>query len=91
MVLDQAAGMTDVRSACLPTGRSWPLPPYSPKLNPVERMRLYLRERFLSPKLQNDEATTDEPCRACRCLTTEAGRIKSLYTYPWIPKLKTKP
>ena len=28
-----------------------PLPPYSPELNPVERVRLYLRERFLSHRL----------------------------------------
>ena len=47
--------MTDVLSACLPTGSSWPLPPYSPKLDSVERVRLYLIERFLSHKLQYEE------------------------------------
>ena len=31
-----------------------PLPPYSPELNPVERVWLYLKERFLSLRLLND-------------------------------------
>ena len=29
-----------------------PLPPYSPELNPVERVWLYLKERFLSLRLR---------------------------------------
>jgi transposase len=28
-----------------------PLPPYSPELNPVERVWLFLKERFLSHRL----------------------------------------
>jgi hypothetical protein len=35
------------------------------------------------------EAIVDAACEAWRCLTAEAGRIKSLCTYPWIPKVKT--
>jgi transposase len=31
-----------------------PLPPYSPELNPVERMWLHLEERFLSHRLLAD-------------------------------------
>jgi len=67
-----------------------PLPPYSPELNPVERVWLYIKERSLSHRLHNDyEAIVDAACRAWRRLTAEVGRIKSLCTYSWIPKVKT--
>ena len=35
------------------------LPPYSPELNPVERVWLYLRERFLSLRVLDD--TEEKP------------------------------
>ena len=67
-----------------------PLPPYSPELNPVERVWRYLKERFLSHRLHAEyEAIVDAACKAWRRLTGEGGRIKSPCTYPWIPKLKT--
>ena len=66
------------------------LPPYSPELNPVERVWLYLKERFLSHRLHDDyDAIVDAACNAWRRLTTQAGRIKSLCTYLWISKVKT--
>ena len=41
------------------------LPPYSPELNPVERVWLYLRERFLSLRVLDDtEAIIDACCQA---------------------------
>jgi transposase len=67
-----------------------PLPPYSAELNPVERVWLFLKERFLSHRLHADyEAIVDVACKAWTRLTAEGGRIKSLCTYPWIPKVKT--
>ena len=66
------------------------LPPYAPELNPVERVWLYLKERFLSHRLHADyDAIADAACAAWNRLTAEAGRIKSLCSYPWIPKVKT--
>jgi transposase len=44
------------------------LPAYSPELNPVERIWLYLKE-------------------AWNRLTTEAGRITTLCSYPWLKEL----
>ena len=65
-----------------------PLPPYSPELNPVERVWLYLKQRFLSHRLHADyEAIADAACRAWNCLTAETGRIRSLCSYPWIPQV----
>src|SRR5918993_5165794 len=53
------------------------LPPYSPDLNPVERIWLYLRERDLSHRLLADyDAVVDACCRAWNALTAEPGRIK---------------
>ena len=65
------------------------LPPYSPELNPVERVWLYLKERFLSHRLHADyDAIADAAARAWNCLTAEVGRITSLCSYPWILKVK---
>ena len=90
MVLDQA-GWHDSRALSVPANVTLvALPPYSPELNPVERVWLYLKERFLSHRLHDDyEAIVDAACKAWRCLAAQAGRIKSLCTYPWIPKVKT--
>src|SRR5262249_56895539 len=86
MVLDQA-GWHDSRALGIPDNVTLvALPPYSPELNPVERVWLYLKERFLSHRLHNDyEAIVDAACKAWRCLTAEARRIKSLSTYPSLP------
>ena len=65
------------------------LPPYSPELNPVERVWLYLKERFPSLRLHNDyEAIVAAATKAWRRLRRETGRIASLTAYPWIIKVK---
>ena len=62
-----------------------PLPPYSPELNPLERVWLYLRERFLSFRLYHDEqAIVDALCTAWNALCAETGRLTSLTGYPWL-------
>ncbi len=61
------------------------LPPYSPELNPVERVWLYLRERFLSFRLyQSEGAIVDALCAAWNALCDETGRLTTLTSYPWI-------
>ena len=58
-----------------------PLPPYSPQLNPVERVWLYLRERHLSHRLLDGyEAIVDACCAAWNRLTPE--RLRPLTSYP---------
>lgn len=65
-----------------------PLPPYSPECNPVERIRLYLRERFLSIQVWPDQnAIIDACCDAWNALAADAQRIVSLTLYPWIKKV----
>jgi transposase len=64
------------------------LPPYSPELNPVERVWLYLRERFLSLQLlPSTDAIIDACCEAWNRLIAEPGRLRSLCGYPWIEKV----
>jgi transposase len=64
------------------------LPPYSPRLNPVERVWLYLRERFLSLRVFADEdAILDACCSAWNRLAAEPGRLRSLCCWPWIAKV----
>jgi transposase len=66
-----------------------PLPPYSPELNPVERVWLYLKERFLSHRLLgNYAAIVDAASRAWNALVAETGRLTSLCSYPWIAQVK---
>jgi DDE superfamily endonuclease len=62
-----------------------PLPAYSPELNPVERVWLYLRERFLSHRvLDGYAAVLDAACRAWNALAAEPGRLASLTAYPYL-------
>ena len=64
------------------------LPPYSPELNPVERVWLYLRERFLSLRLfDSTDAIIDACCDAWMRLVAEPDRLRSLCAYPWIEKV----
>jgi hypothetical protein len=65
LVLDQAR-RHDKRALQLPeTITLLPLPSASPELNPVERVWLYLRERYLSHRMLDDSAAVLEAvCRA---------------------------
>jgi hypothetical protein len=65
------------------------LPPYSPELNAIERLWLYLKERFLSHRLWTDyDAIVDAVCRAWQRVTNEIGRIKSLCSIEWAKPVK---
>jgi transposase len=60
------------------------LPAYSPELNAMERVWLYLRERFLSHRLwPSYDDILDACCAACNPLLAETGRIRSLCTLNW--------
>ena len=65
LVLDQA-GWHGARALRVPDAITLlPLPPYSPELNPVERVWLYLKERFLAHRLHADyEAITNAACQS---------------------------
>lgn len=64
------------------------LPPYSPECNPVERVWLYLRERFLSLQVFPDQAAIVQACcDAWNALVEEADRIKSLCLQPWVRRV----
>jgi transposase len=66
------------------------LPPYSPELNPVERVWLYLRERFLSLRVFTDyRALVDACCQAWNRLVAEPGRLRSLCDQPWLRKVSS--
>ena len=66
-----------------------PLPAYSPELNPVERVWLYLKQRFLSLRLLNDyKAIVAAASKAWKRLCRETGRLTSLTSYPWIMRAK---
>jgi transposase len=54
MILDRA-GWHGAHALNVPANITLvPLPPYSPELNPVERIWLHLKARFLSHRLLND-------------------------------------
>ena len=88
LVLDQA-GWHGSRHLSVPGNVTLvPLPPYAPELNPVERVWLHLRERFLSHRLLNSNAAIVDACgQAWNALTPE--RLYSLTNYPWIRKVNS--
>jgi hypothetical protein len=85
LVLDRA-GWHVARRLSIPDNITLvPLPAYSPELNPVERVWLYLRERFLSHRvLDGYAAVLDAACRAWNGLVAEPGRLTSLTAYPYL-------
>jgi transposase len=89
MILDQA-GWHGAKALRVPANITLVrLPPYSPELNPVERVWLYLKQRFLSHRLLADyEAIVEAAERAWNCLIAESGRLISLCSYPWIDAVK---
>ena len=63
------------------------LPPYSPELNPVERVWLFLRERHLSHRLlAGYDAIVDALCHAWNQLAPE--RLSTLTNYPYISQVR---
>jgi hypothetical protein len=63
-----------------------PLPPYSPELNPVERVWEHLRDRWLSHRVLAGgyAAVVDAACAAWNALLAEPGRLRSLTSFPWL-------
>ena len=87
MVLDRAGWQTAKRLV-IPSNVTlvW-LPPYSPEINPVERVWLYLREKHWSHRLlDTGDAIVDALCRAWNALTPE--RLRSLTSYPYLEQVK---
>ena len=67
-----------------------PLPSYSPELNPVEWVWLYLRERFLSLRVFPDyRAIVDACCAAWNQLVADPHRLRSLCDQPWIRNVRS--
>jgi putative transposase len=85
LVLDRA-GWHGAEALAVPANVTLvPLPPYSPELNPVERVWLHLRERFLSLRVLADyRAIVDACCDAWNRLVADPGRLQSLCDQPWI-------
>ena len=87
MVLDRA-GWHTAKRLVIPSNVTlvW-LPPYSPEINPVERVWLYLREKHWSHRLLDTaDAIVDALCRAWNALTAE--RLRSLTSYPYLEQVK---
>ena len=89
MVLDRA-GWHAAKALVVPANVTLvPLPPYAPELNPVERVWLHLKERFLSHRLHADyDAIAEAASQAWNRLVAETGRLTSLCSYPWIAGVK---
>ena len=87
LVLDRAGWRVSADLVVPPDLTLVRLPPYSPELNSVERVWLYLRERWLSHRVLEGgyEAVVDAACAAWNALRAEVGRLRSLTNYPWLP------
>ena len=66
------------------------LPPYSPELNVIERVWLYLKERYLSHCVWPDyDDILDAVCDAWNKLVRQPDRIRSLTAADWLLSVKT--
>jgi transposase len=66
------------------------LPPYSPELNAIERVWLYLRDRYLSGRLfASGREIVDACCDAWNRLVAEPGRLRSLTNFAWARQVRT--
>ena len=64
------------------------LPPYSPELNPIERLWLHLRDNRLSHCVfQTIGEIVDTCCDAWNWLLGQTGRLRSLCSYPWLEQV----
>jgi hypothetical protein len=85
LMLDQA-GWHDERALRVPRNVTLlPLPSASPELNPMERIWLYLRERYLSHRMLDDyDALLNATCQAWNRLLGTTGRLATLTGYPYL-------
>ena len=87
MVVDQAGWHTAHALAVPDSVTLVRLPPYNLELNPVERVRLYLREQHLSHRLlAGYDAIVDALCHAWNQLTPE--RLNTLTSYPYLNQVR---
>ncbi|MCC6229946.1 MAG: IS630 family transposase [Phycisphaerales bacterium] len=91
LVLDRAGWHVSTRLEIPANLTLLHLPPYSPELNPVERLWLYLKSHFLSNRVFTDydhllQAGTD----AYRALEPQRDRLKSICATAWLtPGIQT--
>ncbi len=88
MILDRA-GWHGAKALRVPPNVSLvPLPPHSPQLNPMERVWLWLRERFPSLRVfEGLDAIVDACCRAWNAFADDPSRIRSPCLQPWIKRV----
>jgi transposase len=85
LVLDRA-GWHRAKALQVPENLTlWHLPPYSPELNPVERLWAYLRSHYLSNRAYRDYDELFQACgQAWNQLTPE--QLGSICRTEWIPR-----
>jgi len=84
LLLDNAGW--HVRQALqVPANITWvPLPAYSPELNPMERVWLYLRAHYLANRVYADhDALYAAGCEAWNHFTAKPERVRSLCHSTW--------
>jgi len=65
-------------------------PRYCPEVNPIERVWLYLRERYLSHRVFKDyRAILDACCQAWNAIADDPNMMKSLTDFAYIQKVRT--
>ena len=81
------AGWHDSQALAIPDNITLlALPPYSPELNPVERIWHYLRSHWLANSVFRSLADIMDACeRAWNCFAADPGLIRSLCAVAWAP------
>lgn len=81
LVLDGAAWHTTNKLEVPPNIRLVALPPYSPELNPAERLWHFEREATSNKEFKNLDALEDTLCDRCNELSADPEKISSATNY----------
>lgn len=100
MLVLESAGWHDSGARAVPDSITRaPLPPpdhvlgrlCGPEFDPVEPVRLHLRERLLSLRLRDETEAIIAACRdAGNALTAETGRLRPRCAHPRITKIRSR-
>jgi len=84
VIWDQAGFHQATGQTCVPRVRILSLPPYSPELNPVEKLGILIKGAIANTLFPSLRSLEDKICEELRPLWTEPARVRQLIGDGWL-------